>query len=60
MSSTINVGTYGERVVVQVVRPGTNGYQLIETVAPVAGDGTVVQMAYDAAGRLVHYDPKYP
>jgi hypothetical protein len=59
-SSAINVGMYGERVVVQITRPGANGYQLIETVVARDGSRTVVQMAYDSAGRFVHYDPKFP
>jgi hypothetical protein len=59
-SSSINVGRYGERVVVQIRRPGTDGYQLVETVVARDGSRSVVQMAYDASGRLVHYDPKLP
>lgn len=58
-SSAINVGRYGDRVVVQITRPGADGYQLIETVIAPDETRTVVQMAYDSAGRLVHYDPKF-
>ena len=59
-TSTYNVGTFGERVVVQVQRPGANGYQVVETVVSPDGSKFVVQKAYDAAGQLVHYDPKTP
>lgn len=59
-TSTYNVGTFGERVVVQVQRPGANGYQVVETVVSPDGSKFVVQKAYDATGQLVHYDPKTP
>ena len=59
-TSTYNVGTFGEQVVVQVQRPGANGYQVVETVVSPDGSKFVVQKAYDATGQLVHYDPKTP
>jgi hypothetical protein len=59
-SSTIDVGTYGQRIVVRVSRPGHDGRQVVETVLDRDGAKTVVQMAYDSNGRLVHYDPKLP
>jgi len=42
-------------------RLGANGYQTIEKVIEASGaTKTVVQKAYDAAGNLVHVDPKFP
>jgi hypothetical protein len=33
--------------------------EMVTTVRP-AGTKSVVQLAYDSAGNLVHYDPKSP
>lgn len=57
-TSTIKVTQYGPDVVVQVMRTGQNGFQVIETVVNQNGTKTVLQEAYDAAGELVHYHPK--
>lgn len=57
-SSTIDVVKEGGSVVVRISRAGRNGHQIIESVIDGAGNKTVVQKAYDAAGKLVHYDPK--
>lgn len=57
-TSTVKVTQYGSDVVVQVMRPGQNGFQVIETVVNQNGTKTVLQKAYDAAGELVHYHPK--
>lgn len=39
-------------------RPGRDGYQVFEDTIRQDGSKQVVQKAYDAAGNLVHYDPK--
>jgi hypothetical protein len=59
-SSTIDVTTSGPNVVVRIIRPGTNGHQVIESIVGVDGSKSVVQLAYDSQGNLVHYDPKTP
>jgi RHS repeat-associated protein len=42
-------------------RAGRNGFQAIEKVVDASGaTKSVVQKAYDAAGNLVHVDPKLP
>jgi RHS repeat-associated protein len=56
--STIDVVQEGTSIIVRITRPGRNGYQVIESVIKSDGTKTVVQKAYDAAGKLVHYDPK--
>jgi uncharacterized protein RhaS with RHS repeats len=48
----------GGNVVVTLTRAGRSGKQVIESVISPDGAKTVVQRAYDAAGRLVHLDPK--
>ena len=57
-SSTVNVLRQGSNIIVQVRRAGANGHQVIESIIGPSGAKTVVQRAYDAAGKLVHYDPK--
>lgn len=57
-TSTIRVTQYGPDVVVQVMRPGQNGYQVMETIVNQNGTKSVIQRAYDAAGELVHFHPK--
>ena len=58
-SSTIDVtrGT-GGTVIVSITRQGRNGSQVMRTVVNADGTKTVVQMAFDAEGKLVHYHPK--
>lgn len=55
-STTVKMS--GPNVVLEAFRHGADGYQVIETVVPVSGQKQVVQKAYNAAGELVHYDPK--
>jgi hypothetical protein len=57
-SSKATVVQYGPDVVVQILRPGRQGYQVMESIVTPNGTKTVVQKAYDAAGKLDHYDPK--
>jgi RHS repeat-associated protein len=57
-SSSVQVFRQGSDLVIKIVRAGANGYQEIESVIDRAGNKEVVQKAYDAAGSLVHYDPK--
>ncbi len=45
-------------VTVSLTRAGRNGVQVIESMVSPDGSKTVVQKAYDAAGNLVHLDPK--
>lgn len=59
-SSVDIVQQEGGNLLVRVVRPGANGYQAIESTITRDGIKTVVQKAWDAAGRLVHVDPKTP
>ncbi len=39
-------------------RPGKTGHQVFEDTITPDGSKQVVQKAYDAAGNLIHYDPK--
>lgn len=57
-SSTVKVTQDGSDVLVQVFREGANGFQVMESRIGVLGNKTVVQKAYDATGKLVHFDPK--
>jgi hypothetical protein len=50
----------GGTVLVRVTRPGADGLQAIESTITRDGVKTVVQKAWDAAGNLVHVDPKTP
>jgi hypothetical protein len=45
-------------VVITRTRPGRNGRQVFEDTIQPDGSKQVVQKAYDAAGNLVHHDPK--
>ena len=45
-------------IVVTRTRPGRNGRQVFEDTIQPDGSKQVVQKAYDAAGNLVHHDPK--
>ena len=58
-ASTVKVTQFGADVLVQIFRPGRNGFQVMESLVSPNGVKTVVQRAYDAAGRLVHFDPKF-
>ena len=50
--------THSGELIVTRTRPGHTGYQVFEdTIAP-DGSKDVVQKAFDAAGNLVHDDPK--
>jgi hypothetical protein len=57
-TNLVKVTQYGSDVVVQVIRPGTNGYQILESVVTPNGTKTVVQKAWDATGALDHFHPK--
>ena len=59
-SQTITISTQRENVIVNLTRPGADGYQLFQSVIGPNGTVTVVQYAYNAAGQLVHIDPKFP
>ena len=48
----------GGDLLVSRTRSGHDGYQVFEDTIRPDGSKTVVQKAYDAAGNLVHYDPK--
>jgi hypothetical protein len=58
VNSTIEVVEEAGAVYVRIKRAGFDGYQVIESVIKSDGTKSVVQKAYDAAGRIVHYDPK--
>ncbi|HJT76320.1 MAG TPA: hypothetical protein VJ739_03885, partial [Gemmataceae bacterium] len=45
-------------VVLTRTRPGRTGRQVFEDTILPDGSKQVVQKAYDAAGNLVHHDPK--
>lgn len=57
-NSTIEVVEEAGTVYVRVKRAGFDGYQVVESVIKSNGTKEVVQKAYDASGRIVHYDPK--
>jgi RHS repeat-associated protein len=60
-SSTIDTIQDEENTLtVNVIRPGRDGYQVMENTIKPDGTKSVVQKAYDAKGNLVHYDPKNP
>jgi hypothetical protein len=48
----------GGGVIVRILRPGRDGYQVIESIIDQVGNKQVIQKAVDALGKLVHYDPK--
>jgi hypothetical protein len=56
--TTIELVKRGEELIVRLARPGRDGHQVIESVIGADGTKAVVQKAFDAAGRLVHFDPK--
>lgn len=58
VNSTIEVVEEAGTVYVRIKRAGFDGYQVVESVIKSDGTKEVVQKAYDAAGRIVHYDPK--
>jgi hypothetical protein len=45
-------------IVLTRTRPGHSGKQVFEDTIQPDGSKQVVQKAYDAAGNLVHHDPK--
>jgi hypothetical protein len=53
----IGVSDNGD-VAVRLVRTGHDGYQVVETTVSRDGAKRVVQKAYDASGKRVHYHPK--
>ncbi len=57
-SSSFRITREAEEVVIRTARSGRNGYQLFEYRIAADGKKIPVQTAYDAAGKLVHYDPK--
>lgn len=57
-TSSVQLIRQGSDLIVRVICAGVNGYQAIESTINQAGDKQVVQKAFDAAGSLVHYDPK--
>jgi hypothetical protein len=44
----------------RISTPGMDGLQVMTSVIDREGRKSVTQIAFDAAGRLVHYDPKTP
>jgi RHS repeat-associated protein len=58
-SSTIEIVEESGGLIVRISRAGRNGYQIVESVIKSDGAKSVVQKAFDAAGELVHYDPKF-
>lgn len=59
-STDISVDMQDGNVIVRLSRPGADGFQVIQSVIGPDGAKSVVQLAYDSAGNLVHYDPKTP
>lgn len=57
-TSVSKVAQNGPDVVVQIFRPGRNGYQVIETTVHINGSKTIIQKAYDSSGKLVHFNPE--
>ena len=57
-TSVSKVTQNGSDVVLQTFRHGRDGYQVIEVTVRTNGLKTVIQKAYDSAGKLVHYHPK--
>ncbi len=58
-SETIDIApaSSGE-VIVRRSRAGKTGRQVFQITVQPNGDHEVVQLAYDDAGKLIHYDPK--
>ena len=59
-SSSIDVVLRGSEVIVRISRPGADGFQVFEYIVSPDGVKSVLQLAYDSTGSLVHYDPKIP
>ena len=60
-TSTITIARgRGGNMIVNITRPGRDGFQAVESTIARDGTKSVVQRAYNAAGRLVHNDPKTP
>lgn len=59
-ASTITITRQGDAVIVDVARPGVNGYQLVQSVIGPKGTESVTQFGIDALGRITYYDPKFP
>jgi hypothetical protein len=59
-STDISVELQGSNVIVRLTRPGFDGYQVVESIVGPDGSKSVVQLAYNSEGQLVHYDPKTP
>ena len=57
-NSTISISQKSGDLIIQITRAGQNGYQVMESIITQGGSKTVVQVAYDAAGNMVHYHPK--
>lgn len=57
-SESIRIARDGESLVLKVSRPGRDGFQEFEHVISPDGSKQVIQRAYNAAGQLVHFDPK--
>jgi RHS repeat-associated protein len=53
-STTISILNQGKVLIIQLMRKGIDGYQVMQS--NISSDGTkkVIQCAYDAAGKLVH------
>jgi RHS repeat-associated protein len=58
-SESVSISQAGDgTVTVTRTRPGFEGSQTFTKTIDSAGNSTTVQTAHDAAGNLVHYDPK--
>ncbi len=59
-SSAIMLQRYGDKVIVYVTRHGKDGgVQVFGHIVAPNGKRVIIQRAYDALGRLVHYDIKH-
>ena len=58
-TEVITITQYGDHALVQSFRHGYDGYQVIETTVDIYGRKNAIQRAYNAAGKLVHYDVKF-
>jgi hypothetical protein len=59
-SSTIKIVIGETFVVVRSIRSGFNGYQVIEAAVDPFGKKEVIQLGFDSAGNMTHFDPKTP
>jgi RHS repeat-associated protein len=48
----------GGGLIIRILRPGRNGYQVIESIISRDGTKQVIQKGIDALGKLTHFDPK--